>query len=643
MSMFRESRIRDKHSVWILFQAVLATARLRIQIIRASSAAATHLRKRGSGSQCSTLEGGYEELARQNIIVFLSWTSMIKPDKSLSQMHIALYLPLTTMEPVNESSDDETSSTSHSVWWKRKIYDHATYRLDSDGMIQKIYHDPDSEELNAKTRGRTKTPPPRGGLKKSENSTFVRDGDRGSTPVSFKPLARPAKYFVQGARTSNITNEPFGPTKLEMSPFKSSDSEGHNAWHSSQSPHDLDAPLPETPTPRMVGTTYVHRNTSDGGYQIWVWCSREGGDFTWHPVDLNNEQFAHPKISNRSLKLTLTGKPSWVLNKSCDIMPAVVSRHYKSWHVLHEVVDSCDHMNNRVSQTLIRDSEGWFVLMDVEESPAAVWHHQELMGWRDSKKLIESEDETADHGSRSDSDTESHISMNPSTHSHILDPAKRTEPERVTKDMAVTHDRTPIIGNGTIQLPEQKSDESTIKNGIQEPSPSNPSSDCSSEKGTYMGDNLQTFNAFTGVTVMTNNGSGAEAVQSPKAPVGHRLLEATDSSSFPPNTTNSSHDQEPQSMTQRSFTLEEFLNRFGDFIMVESPIPQALFKVGSLMYLLFLIRVLWKIWAMFRSQPLAVGFGNLGISVALLFLLRLWVPEHSKVQVDQVGTIAYRF
>ncbi|KAJ3719215.1 hypothetical protein C8R42DRAFT_722901 [Lentinula raphanica] len=447
------------------------------------------------------------------------------------------------MEPVNESSDDETSSTSHSVWWKRKIYDHAMYRLDSDRMIQKIYHDPDSEELNAKTRGRTKTPPPRGGLKKSENSTFVRDGDRGSTPISFKPLARPAKYFVQGACTSNITNEPFGPTKLEMSPFKSSDSEGHNAWHSSQSPHDLDAPLPETPTPRMVGTT--------------------------------------------------------------------------------------------VSQTLIRDSEGWFVLMDVEESPAAVWHHQELMGWRDSKKLIESEDETADHGSRSDSDTESHISMvqNPSTHSHILDPAKRTEPERVTKDMAVTHDRTPIIGNGTIQLPEQKLDESTIKNGIQEPSPSNPSSDCSSEKGTYMGDNLNTFNAFTGVTVMTNNGSGAEAVQSPKAPIGHRLLKATDSSSFPPNTTDSSHDQEPQSM--RSFTLEEFLNRFGDFIMVESPIPQVLFKVGSLMYLLFLIRVLWKIWAMFRSQPLAVGFGNLGISVALLFLLRLWVPEHIKVQVDQ--------
>ncbi|KAJ3837330.1 hypothetical protein F5878DRAFT_662195 [Lentinula raphanica] len=191
------------------------------------------------------------------------------------------------LKPLDESTDEETSSKSPSVWWRRRTYDYATYRLDSDGVIQKIHHDPDGEELSAKTRGRTKTPPPKGGLKKTENF----HGDRGGTPVSFKPLARPVKYFVQGGvRTSNLTNETFGPTKLEMSSFKSSDSEGHNAWHSSQSPHDLDVPLPETPTPRLVGTTYVHRNTTDGGYQVWVWCSREGGEFAWYPVDLNNEQ-----------------------------------------------------------------------------------------------------------------------------------------------------------------------------------------------------------------------------------------------------------------------------------------------------------------------------------------------------------------
>ncbi|KAJ3766188.1 hypothetical protein FB446DRAFT_827076 [Lentinula raphanica] len=221
------------------------------------------------------------------------------------------------MEP-DEDSDQDLSSESPFVWWKRKTYNYATYYLDDDGMIQKIHHDPDSEESNAKMRVRAKTPPTKGGLKKSEHSASGKDFDRGATPVSFKPLARPAKYFLPGGnRTSNVSKEPYGPTKLETSYFKSSDSEGHNAWHSSQSPHDLDAPLVETPTPRMIGTVYVHRNTSDGGYQIWVWCNRDGGELArWYPVDLNSEQVSHPKISMRSLKLTLAGKPSWVLNST---------------------------------------------------------------------------------------------------------------------------------------------------------------------------------------------------------------------------------------------------------------------------------------------------------------------------------------
>ncbi|KAJ3778220.1 hypothetical protein FB446DRAFT_699431 [Lentinula raphanica] len=230
---------------------------------------------------------------------------------------------------LDEGMDEEASSTAPSMWWKRQTYDFSSYYLDEDGMIQKIYHDPHGEET--KTRGRTKTPPQKGGLKRPANPTSPKDGDRGSTPVSFKPLARPPKYFVEGgARTSNITNEPYGPTKLEMSYFKSGDSEGHNAWHCSQSPQDLDVPLPETPVPRMIGTAYVHRNTKDGGYQVWVWCSREGGELAWQPVDLNNEQFPHPKISTRSLRLTSTGKPSWVLNSTLTTYHKRHSRRSKS-------------------------------------------------------------------------------------------------------------------------------------------------------------------------------------------------------------------------------------------------------------------------------------------------------------------------
>ncbi|KAJ3722350.1 hypothetical protein C8R42DRAFT_720720 [Lentinula raphanica] len=232
------------------------------------------------------------------------------------------------MEPDEGQDTDTSESTAPSVWWRRQTYDYATYYLDDDGMIQKIHHDPGVED-NTKARGRAKTPPPKGGLRKSENSTSAKDGDRGFTPVSFKPLTRPVKYFVPGGRT-NTTNEPFGPTKLETTSFKSIDSEGHNAWHSSQSPNDLDVPLPDTPMPRMIGTTYVHRNTTDGGYQVWVWCSREGGELAWQPVDLNSEQIAHPKIPNRSLKLTLTGKPSWVLNSTLTTYQKRNSRRSKS-------------------------------------------------------------------------------------------------------------------------------------------------------------------------------------------------------------------------------------------------------------------------------------------------------------------------
>ncbi|KAJ3887282.1 hypothetical protein GG344DRAFT_68943 [Lentinula edodes] len=187
------------------------------------------------------------------------------------------------------ASAKKNSRGNPSGWWRRQTYDYCSYYLDGDGIIQKIYHDPDVEESNAevqcrRTRGRAKTPPPQKGALKKTNSQSVisllcevlyrrllglaKEADRGSTPVSFKPQARPPKYFLRGnPRTNDITNE---------------------------------------------------SNTKDGGYQIWVWCSHErrGQELWWRPVDLENEQFVHPKIATRSLKLTSTGKPSWVLNST---------------------------------------------------------------------------------------------------------------------------------------------------------------------------------------------------------------------------------------------------------------------------------------------------------------------------------------
>ncbi|KAJ3831026.1 hypothetical protein F5878DRAFT_668028 [Lentinula raphanica] len=81
-------------------------------------------------------------------------------------------------------------------------------------------------------------------------------------------------------------------------------------------------------------------------------------------------------------------------------------------------------MSNTVSKTLIRDSEGWFVLMEVDEGfTSTVNVHRRganapssLMGWRDgtNKVIAESEDEVDDSshsGSKDDSDTESQRSV----------------------------------------------------------------------------------------------------------------------------------------------------------------------------------------------------------------------------------------
>ncbi|KAJ3816497.1 hypothetical protein F5880DRAFT_1512612, partial [Lentinula raphanica] len=398
-----------------------------------------------------------------------------------------------------------------------------------------------------------------------------------------------------------------------------------------QSPHDLDTPLPETPTPRMVGTAYVHRNTTDGGYQVWVWCSREGGEFAWYPVDLNNEQFAHPKISSsvmredqghvplKLLALALAQRTdlnaseevfNWCMDGGSDIgkeewfMIFVYTISLSvtiPWHVLHEVVESCHLMNTTVSQTLIRDSEGWFVLMDVEESPPAVWHHQEayhvpssLMGWRDSEKVIESEDETADHDNGSDSDTESHTSMvqNYPTNSNTL--ANRTETEGFTKSVVngfivVANDRTPVIRNAVKQLPEQKADEIIITSNVEELNTSRSSRDCSSGKGTYIGEDPVISSASNGVTEIAYvppNVPPCEVVVpycSPKPAV-----EEVDSSDVPPDPNISSNTRKSQA--RRSFLLEELLDRLGDFVMNHLPVTRVLFKAGALMYLLFLVR-----------------------------------------------------
>ncbi|KAJ3925899.1 MAG: hypothetical protein NXY57DRAFT_1043724 [Lentinula lateritia] len=170
------------------------------------------------------------------------------------------------MEPEEATNEVVSSPTG---WWRRQTYGHYSYYLDDDGMIQKIFDNTNTKEL--------------------------------------------ADQVQQPARMSGDPPAEGCPQANQSQPASHS-SEGETAWHYSQAPYDLGVPLPEMAIPRLLGTIYVHRNINNGGYQVWVWYKRDGNGLAWRPVDLKNEQIAHPKIADQLLKLTSTGKPSWILN-----------------------------------------------------------------------------------------------------------------------------------------------------------------------------------------------------------------------------------------------------------------------------------------------------------------------------------------
>ncbi|KAJ3892282.1 hypothetical protein GG344DRAFT_76131 [Lentinula edodes] len=557
------------------------------------------------------------------------------------------------MEP-DSTTDSESGNPTPAGWWRRQTYDYCSYYLDSDGMIQKIYHSPDAEE--SRTRGRAKTPPPqKGALKKTETPSFAKDADRGSTPVSFKPQAQPPKYFLQGGLcTSNVMNNTYGPTKLETNRFRSHDSEGETAWHSSQSPNDLDAPPPETATPRLLGTIYVHRNTRDGGYQIWVWCNREGTEreFWWRPVDLENEQFAHPKITTRSLKLTSGGRPSWVLNSTLTTYRTRSAKRSRS--------------RTTTGSTLGSTDEGWYVLMDAEEEPP---HHGvyapsprasnfPVHSWRDEDKVIDSEDETIEYSSRSSEysdtdrsilndfqlqDTSSSSTPRPTTtdienliiglttkrwrvsetsaphndlYLHSQDPASTTA-------CAIDSQIPKSIENDSVLLsPEALFGQMTTEDQIPTTASSSLTTDtamgnlASSLPGHTM-DNLDTRGKNNSASPSEESGCPADESGRPSEGSGC----PTDESGCP-----SEGSGRPSEGPARP-------KWFQNVVIDDLQLSRILFKAGALIYLLFLIRVLQKIYAMFWSQPLAVAIGNLTFSIVLFVLIQYHPPMQVQLKV----------
>ncbi|KAJ3856724.1 hypothetical protein EV368DRAFT_61407 [Lentinula lateritia] len=193
------------------------------------------------------------------------------------------------------------------TWYRNQTYEYYRYEKDEEtGMVRKVYDDPHLHVGDA----------PKKGILSPTSIETTGQTSRKSTPVSFEPIQKAPKYFMEGKDLPYIENGSYGPTKLETTNFNSKDSQGITAWYYGQAPHDLDRPPEETPTLPKQGTIYLHRNIADGGYQIWIWLAQSEREI-WLPVDLNGALVHHPEIPARVLTLQAsTGNPSWVLHST---------------------------------------------------------------------------------------------------------------------------------------------------------------------------------------------------------------------------------------------------------------------------------------------------------------------------------------
>ncbi|KAJ3762552.1 hypothetical protein EV360DRAFT_66948 [Lentinula raphanica] len=245
--------------------------------------------------------------------VFVTVVTVLYHAKQLfvyAELMDALYNRSPSLPPLMEPEYFEatTQATSNSAslkpvwtWYRNQTHEFYRYvRDDNTGMVQKFYDKPYVQNNNDRNMGSN----PKKGILNHTAETATPYPSRKATPVSFEPLETPPKYFMEGKALPIIDSAIYGPTKLQTSNFNSKDSQGITAWHYSQSPMDLSSPLPETPIPSKLGTIYIHRNTRDGGYQIWVWLS-QGDQERWQPVDLSGPLLGASQYTNHYSRATI--------------------------------------------------------------------------------------------------------------------------------------------------------------------------------------------------------------------------------------------------------------------------------------------------------------------------------------------------
>ncbi|KAH7870442.1 uncharacterized protein C8R40DRAFT_1175705 [Lentinula edodes] len=248
---------------------------------------------------------------QREIISITGTVSLSKRVGELSIFH-TMNVEATLLRPVDN------------VFYMDRVYDFSYFTMDDDGMVWEVNENDadepayrpqssqpqkDSAATPGAQRGRATSPKPTGGA-------TVGSGHSASSPppVSFASGRKAPKYRIKPSPPPIIGGK-LVPGRLRTAPFTSRTSQGVTPWYETQSDEDLEEPMP-VPAPALEGTVYIHRNMNDGCYQVWVWKLGNNGRKSWHPVDLDGDAVIHPKISDRMLRLTRNGKPSWILTST---------------------------------------------------------------------------------------------------------------------------------------------------------------------------------------------------------------------------------------------------------------------------------------------------------------------------------------